>query len=105
MRPCKGNELWKQNLQFVIFYDVKDDFPVAIFDNVREILSYRNMSQTKSNYDLIMVELYRALKRENHYTEMLGRPMTVYLIDTEETEEKKLRKRGKENEKVYSDSV
>jgi hypothetical protein len=81
MRPAKGSEFWKQNNQFVIFYDVKNDFPVAMFDNVREILDWRKLPQTKANYDLIMVELYRALKRQSHYTEMLGRPMTVYLID------------------------
>lgn len=82
MRPLKGSEFWKQNLQFVIFYDTVDDLPVAMFDNVREILEYRKLPPTKSNYDLTMVELYRALKRPSHYTEMLGRPMTVYLIDT-----------------------
>lgn len=81
MRPAKGSEFWKQNNQFVIFYDIKNDFPVAMFDNVREILDWRKLPQTKANYDLIMVELYRALKRQSHYTEMLGRPMTVYLID------------------------
>ena len=81
MRPAKGSEFWKQNNQFVIFYDVKNDFPVAMFDNVWEILDWRKLPQTKANYDLIMVELYRALKRQSHYTEMLGRPMTVYLID------------------------
>ena len=81
MRPAKGSEFWKQNNQFVIFYDVKNDFPVAMFDNVREILDWRKLPQTKANYDLIMVELYRALKRQSHYTEILGRPMTVYLID------------------------
>ena len=86
MRPQKGSELWKPGQQFIIFYDVVDDFPVAIFDTPREIIKYRNLDINKSNYDLIMVNLYNALKRDNHYTEMLGRPMTVYLIDVDQTE-------------------
>lgn len=86
MRPLKGNEFWRQNDQFVIFYDFISDFPVAIFDTVKEILDYRKVEKTKANYDLIVTELYRALKRPTHYTEMLGRPMTVYLIDTDKLE-------------------
>lgn len=88
MRPSKGKEFWKQNDQFVIFYDFLNDYPVAMFDTVREILDYRKLEKTKANYDLIVVELYRALKRPTHYTEMLGRPMTVYLIDMNENEER-----------------
>lgn len=87
MRPLKGKEFWKQKDQFVIFYDFLNDFPVAIFDTVREILDYRKLEKTKANYDLTIVELYRALKRPTHYTEMLGRPMTVYLIDMNENDE------------------
>lgn len=89
MRPVKGSEFWRQDSQFVIFYDIVDDFPVALFENIREIVRYRDLEFTKPNYDVTMIELYRALKRRDHYTEMLGRPMTVYLIDIDETEENK----------------
>ncbi len=78
---------WKRNEQFVIFYDYETDFPIITFDTPKEIIAYRNLEYSKATYDLIMVELYRALNRPNHYTEMLGRPMTVYLIDINETDE------------------
>lgn len=105
MRPAKGNEFWKRGLQFVIFYDIKDDFPVALFDSIREIIEYRELTYTKSNYDLVMVELYRALKRTDHYTEMLGRPMTVYLIDTDELEENKKESEEHTNEEIHPNPV
>ena len=107
MRPAKGSEFWQQNRQFVIFYDTKDDFPVALFDNIKEIIAYKDLPFTKANYDLTMIELYRGLKREDHYTEMLGRAMTVYLIDIDEIEENKQTKNEEDNrdEKVCSNSV
>ena len=80
MRPKLGNELWKVGSQFVIFYDF-DDFPVALFDNVHEIIEWMDKPRSKWTYKNTIGELYRALRREDHYTEMLGSPMRVYLID------------------------
>lgn len=75
-------EIWPKDTHVVIFYDVENDFPVAIFESIKEIVKYRNKEYNKQTYDLTINELYRALRRPTHYTEMLGRPMTVYLIDT-----------------------
>ena len=82
MRPTKGNEIWNKQKQFVVFYDM-DEFPVATFDSIYEIVVYKGLEKTKANYDLTAVELYNALKKESRYTEMLGKPMTVHLIDIE----------------------
>lgn len=96
MRPKQGNEFWNQKTQFIVFYDNKDELPVAIFDTLWELVEYRGYAKNKSNYDLTLIDLYRALKSDNGYTRMLGRPMTVYIMDkddldinlSEENEEK-----------------
>lgn len=81
MRPKKGCEIW-QDSHVVMFYDIVNDYCVAMFETIKEIIAYKGLPYNKQNYDLVQNELYRALKRPTHYTEMLGRPMTVYLIDT-----------------------
>ncbi len=86
MRPYKGNEIWKSD-HVVIFYDYVNDYCVAMFENIKEIILYKGLEYNKTNYDLVLNELYRALKRPTHYTEMFCRPMTVYLIDTTIEEE------------------
>jgi hypothetical protein len=87
MRPVKGNELWNQESQFIVFYDVRDGLPVITFDNPWEIIDYKGWARNKSNYDIVYSELVRALKSDDHYTRMLGRHMTVYLIDYDEENE------------------
>lgn len=83
MRPKQGNEFWKIGKQFVIFYDF-DEFPVAMFDDIHELMAYQNKPYSKYNYKNTVGMLYQALRREDHYTEMLGSPMTVYLIDIDD---------------------
>lgn len=82
MRPKKGTEFWNKKKQFVAFYD-RQEMPVVQFDSIYEIIDWKGIDRTKANYDLVTVELYNALQRSSHYTEMLGSPMTVYLIDIE----------------------
>lgn len=66
----------------ISFYDASDDVLIAMFDNIKEICTYKNKEFNEKNYTLIKVELYRALKRSDHCTWMLnGRLMHVYLID------------------------
>jgi hypothetical protein len=66
---------------FLAYYETDDDTFVAGFEGIKEIMHYRNLQDTKSNYDLVAIEVYRALKRKDGYTEMLGRPMHLHLID------------------------
>lgn len=89
MRPSKGEELWQQDKQFIIFYDERDELPVATFDTVWEVVDYKGLPRTKANYDVVMIDLVKALRSESHFTRMLGKNMTVYLIDiySEEDEE------------------
>ena len=84
MRPSKGKEIWNKKTHMIVFYEKDDETYVCSFDNIRDILKFRGLPYSKQNYDLIAVEIYRALKRQDNYTEMLGRPMHVYLIDLED---------------------
>ena len=81
MRPSKGNEFWQQGKQVVIFYDLRDELPVQIFENLWEIVDYKGWSRNKTNYDSVYSELLRALRSPDNLTRMLGRWMTVYLIN------------------------
>lgn len=70
---------------FIVFYENDDETYVNSFNNVREILQYRNMPITRINVNMMNVELYRALKREDHTTQMLtGKTMRVYLVDVDD---------------------
>jgi len=77
-----------KNKYFITFYNETDEEFVASFDNLRQICQFRGKEPTSSNLTLISVELYRALKREDHATRMLdGTLMHVYLIDIEDIEQ------------------
>lgn len=84
MRPAKGNEFWQQGRQFVVFYDTRDGLPLLMFDSPWEIVDYKGWARNKSNYDIVYNELVRAVRSNDNLTRMLGRWMTVYLIDNEE---------------------
>lgn len=84
MRPAKGNEFWQQGRQFVVFYDTRDGLPLLTFDSPWEIVDYKGWARNKSNYDIVYNELVRAVRSNDNLTRMLGRWMTVYLIDNEE---------------------
>ena len=81
MSRLKQPSRWAKNNYLLLFYG-RDDCVVATFQSIWEIVDYKDLPHTKESYDLIFVDLLRALKREDHYTEMLGSPMTVYLEDT-----------------------
>ena len=84
MRPSKGNEFWQQNKQFVVFYDIRDELPVHMFDSPWDIVDHKGWARNKANYDIVYKELVRALRSPDHLTRMLGRWMTVYLINNDE---------------------
>lgn len=76
----------------IVFYDSQDEWCEAIFNNIKEICHYKKLGFNSKNYNLVKVELYRALKREDHSTRMLnGKLMHVYLIDTIDEEEDEYR--------------
>lgn len=87
MRPKKGGEIWNHKTHIVVFYDIISDLPVAMFESIWEIVDYRNLPHVKRSYDLISIELFNALRRETHTTEMLGQKMTVYMIDIQNEED------------------
>lgn len=73
-----------KNKYFIAYYD-KDQMLCNMFDNIKEICEYKGKEINTTNMNLTSVELYRALKREDHMTRMLtGEEMYVYLIDVEE---------------------
>lgn len=71
----------------IAFYDRDGEYIEEMFDNVRDILKYCNKEITNRNVNIIDIELYRALKRENHETWILGKLNRVYIIDIREEEE------------------
>lgn len=74
----------------IVFYDKTDEVQMAMFDNIHEICKYKKLEATTNNYNLVKVELYRALRRPDHKTLMLtGELMRVYLIDTIDEDEEK----------------
>ena len=77
------NKLYKGRYS-IVFYDKTDEEHLYSFDNVRQILEFQGRPITRTNINLINVELYRALKSEEHFVRFLtGEIMRVYIIDIE----------------------
>ena len=73
---------------FIAFYDKTDEQFLYIFNNVKEILKFKNKEINRININLMNVELYRALNSEYHFTRCLtGEVMRVHIINIEEDEE------------------
>lgn len=76
-----------KNKFYISFYDRYGERLVAIFDNIRDILKYKNIPFTQYEYNKHMIALNRALKTDSHLTFMLtGKLMTVFLVDVDDTE-------------------
>ncbi len=74
-----------KNRFIIVFYDKNDMWQLYSFDNVRDILKFQGKPITRTNVNLINVELYRALRTKEHYTRFLnGKTMRVYIIDIKE---------------------
>ncbi len=70
---------------FIAFYDKNDEQILYTFDNVREILNFQKKDVNDYNWRLVNIELYRALKSDEHFVTFLtGEAMRVYIIDKEE---------------------
>lgn len=66
---------------FIVFYDEADEELRYLFDNVRDILKFMKKPVTRTNVNLVNVELYRAFKRRGHLTRFLtGETLRVYMI-------------------------
>lgn len=73
---------------FIVFYDEADEELLHMFDNVQDILLYQQKPITRTNVNLVNVELYRALKRADHLSRFLtGEWMKVYIIENDEENE------------------
>lgn len=88
MKMYNSKTRYYKNKYLIAFYDKKGEEFVHMFDNVVQILEYKNVELTKYNLYLHRVELCKSLKSDNHFTKMLdGTLMTVWLIDiNDETE-------------------
>ena len=70
---------------FIVFYSTDEEELLYTFDNVREICQFQGKEPTRSNINLINVEIYRGLKRKNRLVKFLtGKPMKINIYDTEE---------------------
>ena len=82
-----GPHKYYKGKYFLIFYDKTDEIPLYIFNNVREILTFKNKEANKYTVNQINQELYRALRSEEHFVTILtGKVMRVYMISIEEDE-------------------
>ena len=82
-----GPHKYYKGKYFLIFYDKTDEIPLYIFNNVREILTFKNKEANKYTVNQINQELYRALRSEEHFVTFLtGKVMRVYMISIEEDE-------------------
>ena len=79
----QGNDIkYFKGKYIIVFYDKEDERVLAMFDNIHEICRYKKMDSSPNSYNLMKVELYRALRRPDHKTLMLdGTLMHVYTID------------------------
>jgi len=73
------NQYYKQQYS-IGFYDT-NDMLVRTFDNIKEICGYLGKQINRANTQYIKLALYRALKRDNHITYLLGSKMKVYIFD------------------------
>ena len=72
---------------FIAFYSLDEEELLYTFDNVREICQFQGKKPTRANINLINVEIYRGLKRKTRIVKFLtGKPMKIYIYDTEENE-------------------
>lgn len=70
---------------FIVFYSLDDEELLYMFDNVREICQFQGKEPTRTNINLINVEIYRGLKRKTRLVKFLtGDPMKIYIFETEE---------------------
>ena len=87
MKVINLNRLYK-NKYYIAFYDRHGEEFIEIFDNIHEILKYKKINFTSREYSKHVVELYRSLRSEKHYTKMLnGTLMTVWLVDKEDVKD------------------
>ena len=86
--PRKGPQSKYKGHCIIAFYDKTGEHYLHCFDNVRDILKFRKMPITRTNVNMMNVELYRALKRKGHTTNMLtGKQMSVWIIDEDDNED------------------
>lgn len=86
----KGERLkgmrWNKGKNFVAVYDYETDMPLMQFEDIWEIVKYKGWERTRSNYNIVLQDLYRACEREDNATRMFGKLMKafIYAIDDEE---------------------
>lgn len=79
-----GPHKYYKGKYFIVFYDKTDTTLLHMFDNVREILQFQKKEITRTNLNLVNVELARALKTDTHFTRFLtGEVLKVYIINLE----------------------
>ena len=82
----KPKKLYKGKY-FIVFYDKNDERLLYLFDNVKEILKFQKKEINTYNARLLNIELYRALKSDEHFiTFLTGEVMRVYIITDKEEE-------------------
>lgn len=82
----KSKKLYKGKY-FIVFYDKNDERLLYTFDNVKEILKFQKKEINTYNARLLNIELYRALKSDEHFiTFLTGEVMRVYIITDKEEE-------------------
>lgn len=102
---CQRN-LYKGSY-FIVFYDEADEELMYLFDNVRDILKFMKKPVTRTNINLVNVELYRAFKSRTHITRFLtGEKLKAYMIaDIDDDDEINNEKETQDNGKACANSI
>lgn len=70
----------------IVFYDKEDNDLLYVFNNVKEILQFQKKEVNKQNLNIMNINLYNALNRDDNTCNFLikGIPMRVYIVDLKE---------------------
>ena len=80
----KDEKLYKGKY-ILSFYEKDDDTLAFIACNLREVCKRLRWEVNRKNMNVIQVNVYRALKRQNHQINLFkGKAYRVYLIDDTE---------------------
>lgn len=81
------NRQYYKGRYLLAFYSSNDEEPLYVFNNIREICEFLEDEPTRAKLQYLKLLIYKALKRDNHITYILGKKMKVYMIDNEDDTE------------------
>jgi hypothetical protein len=83
----EDEKLYK-NKYVLAVYDRDDDTLKYLFDNLKELCEVLGLEVNRKNMNKVQVNVYRALKRPDHQTNLFrGRCYKIYIVDITKEED------------------